>query len=51
MDTKSSTPTLEDLTAPQDGLVPVIDRIQPLLEWAQRDEREGRDGPSEPDET
>ena len=35
MDTKSSTPTLEDLTAPQDGLVPVIDRIQPLLEWCE----------------
>lgn len=28
-------PQLQDLTAPEDGLPPVIDRIQPLLEWAE----------------
>lgn len=28
-------PELRDLTAPRDGLVPVIDRIQPLLAWCE----------------
>ena len=35
MSAESSTPPLQDLTAPRDGLVPVIDRIQPLLAWCE----------------
>ncbi|ATG55069.1 ribonuclease D [Brachybacterium ginsengisoli] len=32
----TDTPAVTDLTAPRDGLVPVIDRIQPLLAWCER---------------
>jgi len=35
MSAESGTPPLQDLTAPRDGLVPVIDRIQPLLAWCE----------------
>lgn len=33
--TPAAGPDLRDLTAPRDGLVPVIDRIQPLLAWCE----------------
>lgn len=32
----TDSPAVTDLTAPRDGLVPVIDRIQPLLAWCER---------------
>ncbi|NMA77896.1 MAG: ribonuclease D, partial [Actinomycetales bacterium] len=31
----TDSPEITDLTAPRDGLVPVIDRLQPMLAWCE----------------
>src|SRR5690625_7929013 len=38
--------SLEKLTAPRDGLVPVIDRIQTLRAWRSEERRVGKEGRS-----